>query len=147
MKIIKAHPIPSSTNKNIGGEPIKEIKISFTISIPLRKIDIHWIGKALKKREDVFMEVMKEVIKGIEDEAIKSNELCSDCRLPLVRNGREPKMIKTLLGTLQIRRARLRCQGCGKDIYPLDKAMGIEGDCVTIGVKERALWAAVEVSY
>jgi len=44
---------------------MKEIRISFTIGIPLRKIDIHWIGKALKKREEVFMEVMKEVIKGI----------------------------------------------------------------------------------
>jgi hypothetical protein len=127
---------------------MKEIKISFTISIPLKQTDIHWIEEELlKKREEVFIEAMKEVIKGIEDEAIKSNELCSDCRLPLVRNGREPKKIKTLLGTLQIKRARLRCHGCGKDIYPLDEAMGIEGDCVTIGVKERALWAAVEVSY
>ena|GEM_PF-2194445 len=66
MKIIKAHPALSSTNKSTGGEPIKEIKISFTIGIPLRKIDIHWIEEELlKKREEVFMEVMKEVIKGI----------------------------------------------------------------------------------
>jgi len=65
LKIVKAHPILSSTNKKIGSEPMKEIRISFTISMPLRKIDIHWIEEALKKREEVFMEVMKEVIKGI----------------------------------------------------------------------------------
>jgi hypothetical protein len=66
LKIIKAHPILSSTNKNIGGESIKEIRISFTIGMPLRQTDIHWIEEELlKKREEVFMEVMKEVIKGI----------------------------------------------------------------------------------
>jgi hypothetical protein len=57
---------------------------------------------------------------GIEKEAIKSKRECPDCGLTLVSN---------------------------KDIYPLDEAIGIQGDCVTIGVKERALWAAVEVSY
>jgi len=64
LKIIKAHPVLSSTNKNIGGEPMKKIRISFTISIPLKQTDIHWIEEELlKKREEVFMEVMKEVIK------------------------------------------------------------------------------------
>ena len=64
MKIIKAHPVLSSANKNIGGEPMKEIRISFTISIPLKQTDIHWIEEELlKKREEVFMEVTKEVIK------------------------------------------------------------------------------------
>jgi small-conductance mechanosensitive channel len=64
LKIIKAHPVLSSTNKNIGSEPMKEIRISFTISIPLKQTDIHWIEEELlKKREEVFMEVMKEVIK------------------------------------------------------------------------------------
>jgi len=43
LKIIKAHPILFSTNKSIGGEPMKEIRISFTISIPLKQTDIHWI--------------------------------------------------------------------------------------------------------
>jgi hypothetical protein len=66
LKIIKAHPILSSTNKSIGSEPMKEIKISFTISMPLRKTDVHWVEEELlKKREEVSMEVMKEVIEGI----------------------------------------------------------------------------------
>jgi len=43
---------------------MKKIRISFTISIPLKQTDIHWIEEELlKKREEVFMEVMKEVIK------------------------------------------------------------------------------------
>ncbi len=39
---------------------MKEIKISFTISIPLKQVDIHWVeDELLKKREEVFIEVMK----------------------------------------------------------------------------------------
>lgn len=127
---------------------MKEIKVSFTTSISLKQTDIHWIEEELlKKREEVFIEVMKKVMEGIEEEAVKSKGLCPDCGLTLVSNGSETKKIKTLLGTLRIRRTRLRCQRCGKEIYPLDEAIGVEGDSVTIGVKERALWAAVEVSY
>lgn len=90
---------------------MKEIKVSFTISIPLKQTDIHWIEEELlKKREEVFIEAMKKVMEGIEKEAIKSKELCSDCGLTLVKNGSETKKVKTLLGTLVIKRARLRCQ-------------------------------------
>ena len=51
MKIIKAHPVLSSTNKNIGGELMKKIRISFTISIPLKQTDIHWIEEGVIKKE------------------------------------------------------------------------------------------------
>ncbi len=72
----------------IQGEPIKEIKISFTISIPLKQTDIHWIEEELlKKRKEVFIEVMKRVIEKIEEQAIKTYEVCSQCGLALVRNG------------------------------------------------------------
>lgn len=127
---------------------MKEIKISFTISIPLKETDIHYIEEELlKKRKEILIEVLKRVIREIEEEAIKSNGFCKRCGLPLVKNGSEPKKMKTLLGTLRIDRVRLRCQRCKRDIYPLDEAIGLKGDCETIGVKERALWAAVEVSY
>jgi hypothetical protein len=41
---------------------MKEIKVSFTISIPLKQTDIHWIEEELlKKREEVFIEAIKKV--------------------------------------------------------------------------------------
>lgn len=128
---------------------MKEIKISFTISIPLKQTDIHWIEEELlKKREEAFIEILNKVMEEIEEEAIKSKGLCRKCGQPLVRNGSEPRKIKTLLGSLEVKRVRLRCKCCGEEIYPLDEAIGLEGgEAVTIGVKERALWAAVEVSY
>ncbi len=66
---------------------MKEIKISFTISIPLKQIDIHCVeDELLKKREEVFIEVMKKVMEEIEGQAIESYGVCSDCGLTLVRN-------------------------------------------------------------
>jgi hypothetical protein len=64
-----------------------------------------------------------------------------------VRNGREARRIKTLVGEVKVDRVRLRCQGCREEIYPLDQAMGLgPGERMTLGVRERLLWAAVEVS-
>lgn len=127
---------------------MKEIKISFTISIPLKQTDIHWIEEELlKQREEVFKEALHKVLKEIEDAAIKEKMYCKECGAPLVRNGIDPKKIKTLLGTVRITRVRLKCQRCGREIYPLDSAIYLEGDSTTIGIKERALWASIEVSY
>jgi hypothetical protein len=66
----------------------------------------------------------------------------------MVRNGQAMRRIKTLLGVVELERDRLRCPKCGQEMYPLDEAMGLEsGESVTLGVRERSLWAAVEVSY
>ncbi|MFN3590913.1 MAG: UPF0236 family transposase-like protein, partial [Thermaurantiacus sp.] len=82
------------------------------------------------------------------EEALKEMSVCEKCGSVLVRNGHGSKRIKTLIGTVQVNRVRLRCQGCGEDIYPLDEAIGLaDGEGMTLGVRERALWAAVEVSY
>ena len=52
------------------------------------------------------------------------------------------------MGRIEYARQRLRCRGCGEDVYPLDAALGLlPGSGSTLGVRERALWAAVEVSY
>jgi hypothetical protein len=58
------------------------------------------------------------------------------------------RRIKTLVGEVKVNRVRLQCQGCGEEIYPLDQAMGLgSGERMTLGVRERLLGAAVEVSY
>lgn len=49
----------------------------------------------LKKREDVFIEALKQIMDGIQEEAVKSRELRPDCGLRLVNNGSETKRINS----------------------------------------------------
>jgi hypothetical protein len=66
----------------------------------------------------------------------------------MVRNGQALRRVKTLLGVVELERVRLGCLRCGQEIYFLDEAIGLEsGESVTLAVRERSLWAAVEVSY
>jgi hypothetical protein len=128
---------------------MKEIRVSFEVRIALRQTDVHWVEEELLRvREEAFLGVLKRVMEEIEEEAVRGRSRCERCGLGLVRNGREVKRIKTLVGTVDVHRVRLRCQGCQEDVYPLDQAIGLEdGGGMTLGVRERALWAAVEVSY
>lgn len=128
---------------------MKEIKLSFTVRIALKQKDIHWLEEELLKlREEVFLEVLKRAILEIEEETLKKMKLCRNCGQVLLKNGRETKKIKTLVGTVEVKRARFRCQRCKEDIYPLDKAIGMSpSERMTLGVRERSLWAAVELSY
>ena len=128
---------------------MKEIKLSFKISIALNQTDIHWIEeKLLRIREEIFKEVFSKVLRRIEKEAIKVTRICKKCGSFLLKNGNEPKKIRTLIGVVGAKRVRFRCQRCKEDIYPLDEAIGLsKGERMTLGVRERSLWAAVEVSY
>jgi hypothetical protein len=128
---------------------MKEIRISFEVRIALKQTDVHWIEEELLRlREEAFLGVLKRVMREIEEQAVREKSRCEKCGLALVRNGREAKKIRTLLGVLDFPRVRLRCQRCQGDVYPLDQVIGLEGgDGMTLGVRERALWAAAEVSY
>ena len=128
---------------------MKEMKVSFEIRITLQQTDVHWVEQELLRvRQEVFLEVFKRVMEQIERQGLKRVRRCKRCGRVLVRNGKERKEIKTLVGTVRINRVRLRCQRCRQDIYPLDQALGlVRRERVTMGVRERSLWAAVEVSY
>jgi hypothetical protein len=128
---------------------MKEIELSFTIRILPRQTDVHWIEEELLRlREEIFLGVLEKVMLEIEREVLKRERQCERCGAVLVRNGREARRIKTLVGEVKVNRVRLRCQGCGVENYPLDQAMGLgSGERMTLGVRERLLWAAVEVSY
>ena len=128
---------------------MKEMKISFEVSIVLERTDVHWVEEELLRvREEVFLGVFKRVMGEIEEEVLGRTRVCKKCGLVLVRNGRELRRIRTLIGTVEVHRVRLRCRGCQEDIYPLDEAIGLGcGEQMSLGVRERALWAAVEVSY
>jgi hypothetical protein len=84
----------------------------------------------------------------IEGEVLRISRECEVCGSGMVRNGQALRRMKTLLGVVELERVRLRCPRCGQEVYPLDEAIGLEiGESVTLGVRERSLWAAVEVSY
>ena len=128
---------------------MKEISFSFQVKIPLKRRDVHWIEvELLKIREEVFLEILKRILERIEEERLQEGRRCSRCGGKLIRYGRQVKKIRTLVGSVKIARVRLHCCECGQDSYPMDKAIGLEGkEGTTLGVRERALWAAVELSY
>lgn len=128
---------------------MKEIKLSFDINLALKQFDVHWIEEQLLHlREEVFLDMLRKILCEIEAIAVERHSQCEVCGEMVVRNGHEFKQIRTLVGALRYGRIRLRCKRCGEEIYPLDKAIGLEArDGMTLGVRERALWAAVEVSY
>ena len=128
---------------------MKEINLSFNISIVLNQIDIHFIEEELlKMREDVFLKVLKKVLSEIELETAKKAINCKKCGYPLVKNGRDKRKIKTLIGEVEVSRSRMRCKRCLATYYPFDDVIGLASSKhETLGVRERSLWAAVEVSY
>jgi hypothetical protein len=128
---------------------VKEISISLDIKIALKRHDVHWIEEELLRvREEAFLMILRRIFKEVEEEGIRGRRVCPECGGEHVRNGRAVKRMRTLVGELRYERVRLRCVGCGREHFPLDEELGLEdGEGTTLGVRERALWAAVEVSY
>ncbi len=73
---------------------------------------------------------------------------CGTCNGPVKANGRAPRRLVTLAGEIELRRRRYRCTACGTETVPLDAALGLEPRVQhTLGVRERGLWLATEMSY
>ena len=125
---------------------MKEMTLSLTLRIALTQTDVHWLeAQLLEQRMQLFQEALHRVVARIEATVLR-RAACPECRGPLVGNGRVPLVLETLLGRLEYGRQRLRCPRCGVDVYPLDQALGLlPGTGSTLGVRERALWAATEV--
>lgn len=128
---------------------MKELKLSFSIKLAFERTDVNFLEeKLLVEREKVFQEILLKVLRWIEEEATRERPRCG-CRDGVMeRQGSNPRKLVTLLGEVEFKRARYRCKVCGRERYPLDEALGLEAERkMTLGVRERALWAAVEVSY
>jgi len=127
---------------------VREIHIPLVVRLSLSQTDVHWVeAQLLVQRTELFQGVLAAVVAEIEAQAIEG-ACCPACGGALVRNGRVPLVLETLLGRLEYARQRMRCRACGVDVYPLDGALGlVPGSGSTLGVRERALWAATEVSY
>ena len=68
------------------------------------------------------------------DSALPAPE-CDGCgkRTPLCQKGKR-KSFLSQLGRLEVERRYFHCQSCGKGRYPLDRALGLEGDTHTPGM-------------
>jgi hypothetical protein len=128
---------------------MKEIRLSFTITIRVERTDVNWLeARLLEERERCFQQGLLTVLQEIEGWAVARGGPCGRCGGEWQANGRKGRILGTLLGTVRVERVRLRCAGCGAERYPLDEAVGLAGGTKhTLGVRERALWAATEVSY
>lgn len=128
---------------------MKEIKVSFSISLSLDRCDVNYLeDELLRKREEVFKELALTILGIIEEEILKRKVRCPKCGGEANQKGQNSRKIETLLGEIEFKRKRFKCKGCSREIYPLDEAIGLEPQSkCTLGVVERALWAAVEVSY
>ena len=58
---------------------------------------------------------------------------CEGCGRPMARHSVTAKSFLTRLGRVEVRRAHFRCRSCGGGCFPLDRALGLEGDTVTPG--------------
>ena len=128
---------------------MKEIRLSFAITIRVERTDVNWLeGRLLEERERCWQQGLLTVLQQVEGWALEQRTPCGRCGGAWQANGRKGRVLGTLLGTVRVDRLRQRCAGCGAERYPLDEAVGLAaGTKHTLGVRERALWAATEVSY
>ena len=63
--------------------------------------------------------------------------VCAKNHLPeTMRNtGRRQKRIRTILGSVRIRRTRFACPACGAVAYPADETLGVEGTSFSPGAR------------
>lgn len=128
---------------------MKEICLSFQVRIRVERTDVNWLeAMLLDERERCFQQGLLTVVRQVEGWAMETLGPCAACGGGWRPNGRKRRVLGTLLGKVAFERVRLRCAGCGAERYPLDEALGLAaGTKHTLGVRERALWAATEVSY
>lgn len=128
---------------------MKETEISFSASISLEGMDINALeARLLAVRQQAFQSVLIELVKRVEADVLAAARVCSGCGRTMVANGTNARRLQTLLGEVTFSRTRMRCTSCGRESYPLDNALGLAPrDKCTLGVRERALWAATEISY
>jgi hypothetical protein len=128
---------------------MKEVCLSFTVRIRIERTDVNWLeATLLAERERCFRDALLTVLRQVEAALGAPADPCGACGGAWRANGRKPRILGTLLGRVAFRRERLRCGGCGAERYPLDEALGLAAATKhTLGVRERALWAATEVSY
>lgn len=92
---------------------MKEIGLSFSVKISLKRTGVHWVEEELLRLwQEVFLEVFRLVLEEIERGQLERLLSCKQCCWVVVCNGRQARKLKTLVWVMDVKRLRLRCQGC-----------------------------------
>ena len=59
--------------------------------------------------------------------------MCPHCSQPMERHHRSKKTLMSRLGPVEIQRTYCYCRACKKGFFPLDRALGLEGETMTSG--------------
>jgi len=123
----------------------KEVSCRVTVSIDSISVNsieqavLEGVREAGKKLFLAFLEVIER--------ALPKERIC-DCGGRLESRGRVSGQLMTVVGDILFNRQKLRCINCGKEEYPLDKALSIPARrLVTPGLREKSLWLATEMAY
>ena len=58
---------------------------------------------------------------------------CPQCGKPMERHRKLGKSFCLASGTVEVERTYCRCRDCGSGFFPLDRALGLEGQTATPG--------------
>jgi hypothetical protein len=124
------------------------VPVSLTVQLHPEGADIGSLERAISAGlAEVGRQLWAEVI-GTLERLLVAPRGHAGCGGLLRSNGRAPRRVVTLAGGVELRRRRYRCGACGREVVPLDRALGLEPRMQhTIGVRERALFLVTELSY
>lgn len=128
---------------------MKEILVKDTVEVNINDFDINLVEKAIfETTRSIGANLLRDAMRKIEEHELgRLNKDCS-CRGRLKNIGRVRRKITTIVGQVQYARTRFKCSGCGKERYPLDEVLGLQGNCnVTLGLKEKTLYLATDTAY
>jgi hypothetical protein len=124
---------------------MKEVSCNVTVSID--SISVNSIEQAVLEGAREAGRRLFLAFLGLIERALPKDRTC-DCGGRLESRGRVNRELMTVVGDILFNRQKLRCINCGKEEYPLDKALGIPARrLVTPGLREKALWLATEMAY
>lgn len=72
---------------------------------------------------------------------------CPHCGKPMERHQKFGKSFASRLGPVEVERTYCRCRGCGSGFFPLDRALGLEGQTATPGAASIVADAVVSDSF
>jgi hypothetical protein len=125
------------------------VEISFALTADLRKStlqDIVWDLRRESRR--ALLRALRGVVEQVEKALIASGVVCPVCTRSMRSRGRSARRIVTILGTIEIARARYGCRTCGTTRRPLDEWLGLlTGTEYTVAVGEQALYLAADLPY
>jgi len=124
-----------------------KLKVSCKITVSIDSISVNSIEKAsIEGAREAGRKIFLGFLELIERGFLKARTC--ECGGRLESRGRVNRELMTVVGDIVFNRQKFRCIRCSKEEYLLDKVLGITGRrLVTLGLRERALWLATEMSY